>query len=94
MAERHVEDLVLAGPLVHRHGDSARKGPADGLDPLAVDHLFILADGDGGLELIVSHDDLRLLPQDAALGVDLFEGEFRSLPHIRPHGGKRAGKWE
>ena len=71
-----VDDLVLLGHVHHRQRGAAGHGPDEELDVVLEDQLLGLAHGGGGLGLVVLRDDLDLVAEHAALGVQLLDGEL------------------
>src|SRR5207249_2685047 len=60
----------------HGHGGAARDGADDQLDVVLEDQLLGLAYGGRGLGLVVLRDDLDLVAEHAALGVQLLDGHL------------------
>ena len=71
-----VDGLVLLGDVHHRQRRAAGDGADQQLHVVLKDQLLGLADGRGGLGLVVLGDDLDLVAEDAALGVQLLDGHL------------------
>ena len=68
-----VDGLVLLGDVHHRQRRAAGDGADQQLHVVLQDELLGLADGRRGLGLVVLGDDLDLVAEDAALGVQLLD---------------------
>src|SRR5205809_6159259 len=92
LAHRDEELPGLLGLLVDRHLYVRGQAAHDELALLVLDELLRPLGADGGLELVVAEQDLDLLPQDAARGVDFLHRHDRALLLVLGEGAEGTSR--